>query len=260
MKVRFNSLINKIFNIYYYLTKIVLKLALGIVFSSLLLNATFKNTVYETPLAISLEKGEYTVDTYFYNNGGILNKVAVGLNTFINLGIIEYMDGLIGNSKIKFSYPNVSAKIRFTDKPYDSYNFAIGYDAFYKGGFSPSHKKIHGVYFVYTQGFLLLDSPQFFSTGVRQPLLYEIIQPDIFFSLYLNLSKFFNLSIEIDNIHLGKQYNYYFILNNSFIFKPVEELGIQFTIQGALEHIPNSNIKPKMDWSRSFRIYYSSFF
>lgn len=222
--------------------------------------ASYKTTVYDTPTAISLEKGEYNLESFFYGNGGMLFKFNVGINTHFNLGGMEYIDRLIGSERPIFSIPNVTARIRFTDQPLDSYNFAIGYDSLYNGTFHPTGKKLHGVYFVYTQGFMMLDAPQFFSVGVRQPLLYEIIQPDVFASIYFNLFEFFNLAVEINNLHFAKQYDYYFILNNVIIFKPFEELGIEFNLQMALTHNPDPNVKSEMMFSKEIRIFYQSFF
>lgn len=220
----------------------------------------YKSTILDTPTAISLEKGEYHIDSFFYEEGSILFKFNIGINTFINLGGTEYVDHLIGREVPKPQIPNVSVRIRFTDKPVDSYNLAIGFDSLYHGTFSPIEEKLYGAYFVFTKGFMLFERPQLFSVGIRQPLLFEVIEPDVFASLYLDFFEYFNYALEVDGVHFNKQYNYYFILNQEFIFRPVQEIGIGFNLQMGLPYEEDATRKPSAVFSKEIRIYYQSFF
>ncbi len=219
-----------------------------------------KTTIYDTPTALTLEQGEFQTSTFFYADNSFLLKFGIGAHRIINLGVSEYVDNLLGNRKMKWSIPNAFVKIRFTDLPDDSHNFAIGFDSFYNGSLNPFDEKIYGVYLVYTLGFNFgneyISGPQLFSVGVRYPLIYEKGDINIFASIFFNLFTYFNFGFEISNIHFADQYKYNFILNSIFTFKISEEFQISLNFQlGLLDGSDD-----KFDSSRDLRLVYRNFF
>ena len=160
----------------------------------------YKTTIYDTPTAITLEQGEYSVETFLYGSGGLLFKFGVGAHKIINLGVIEYVDNLLGNRPMKWEIPNAFVKIRFTDLPDDSHNVALGFDSFYNGSLNPFNEKIYGLYLVYTYGFNFgneqVSGPQLVSFGIRYPLIYEQGNVNIFASIFFNLFSYFNIGLE----------------------------------------------------------------
>ena len=221
---------------------------------------SYKTTIYDTPTALTLEQGEYSVETFFYKDGGILFKFGVGAHKIINLGVIEYIDNLLGNKGMRWVIPNAFAKIRFTDLPDDSHNVALGFDTFYNGSLTPFNEKIYGLYLVYTYGFNFgnehISGPQLVSIGIRYPLIYEKGNVNVFASIFFNLFDYFNIGLEIHNVHFTEQYKYHFILNNILLFRVTEEFQISLNFQlGLLE-----NTNSKFEFSREIRLVYQNFF
>ncbi len=230
------------------------------------LGAQTVESLLDTPNGLSLERGEYSLETYLYGSGGLFLKFGVGINSYINLGLTEYIDQLIGTNQAKPSLPNAYLKIRipfFLTKANSSLDLAFGFDALYKGSFSPFEKKSYGAFSVITIGFPMFEnifnSPHYFSVGLRMPLLFELAEPDLFASLHIRFIEFFELASEIQNIHFSKQYKYYFINNNIAMFRLPYGFSLDFTFQLAGEIIEESN-KVKERYGFSMRLMFKDFF
>lgn len=202
------------------------------------LGAATKVVLFDTPTALSMERGEYSVDTYFFKDGGILLKSGAGINKHVNLGVIAYVYRLIGfGQKVGFQIPNVYGHFRATAEGDESINFAMGYNSMYNGSFSPFRLPSYGFYAVMTTGFprqtVFLESPHFFSFGLRLPVFHQFAEPDLFVSFHLRFTPVFEFATEMSNMHFRKQYEYYFINNNVFIFNIFDKASVNVALQVA---------------------------
>ncbi|BBM88517.1 hypothetical protein COTS27_00198 [Spirochaetota bacterium] len=194
--------------------------------------------IFETPTALTLERGEFRIGTHYYDSGGLFFRAEFGASPYFNLGIVEYFDNLIGTNPDVPSIPNAyaKAKIPLPSGKLTSLDLAFGYDAIYRGNFKPFGKtKLYGIYSVLTLGFAWapekLYSPHYFSFGVRYPLIFKMDTPDAFFSLHLRFHKYFQFATELSNIHLGRTSRFR-ILNNNVI---ITELGYGITLKTTLQ-------------------------
>ncbi len=179
--------------------------------------------IFETPTALSLERGEFHITTHFYQDGGLLLRAGVGASSYFNLGIIEYFDKLIGTETGTPSIPHayVKVKIPLPSGRLASLDLAFGYDSLYRGNFKPFTEKLYGIYGVLSLGLpwfsQTLLAPHYFSFGVRYPIIFKTDTPDAFLSLYFRFSETIQLATELSNLHLGKTSRYRFI-NNTALF------------------------------------------
>lgn len=221
-------------------------------------------TLFDTPTALSMERGQFTIDSFFIQDGGVVVKAGAGVNKHVNLGIIEYVYDLIGNDRVRFQIPHVYGHFRVTALGDESYNFALGYNSLYNGSFSPFSKPSYGFYAVMTIGFpqqkTFLQSPHFFSFGLRLPVYHEFAEPDLFASLHLRFTPFLEFASEIENIHFSKQYEYYFINNNMIIINLFDTVSIDIAIQigGRINKDVPQGLTTLV--GRSLRIRFQSFF
>ncbi len=220
--------------------------------------------VFETQTAVVSDQGAYAFEFNFYNNGGVQGKAGLAISSFFELGVIEYIDGLIGKEKVTFNVPGVFAKIKFTDNAVEKWNFSFGYDALYSGSFSEYADKRYGVYGVFSKGFFfILPLPHVYSVGIVYPVVPDEGTLNFYSSIISSFNEMFSLGIELTSLSLEDRKNYNFINNWSFNFNLNEQFSIQFTLQLGSRNEYNAQDsleKTIIDYSRNVRLVYGSFF
>jgi hypothetical protein len=220
--------------------------------------------LFDTPTALSFEQGEYNIHFTVYQGGGILLKGGLGISERIHLGIMEFVDGLIGKDENKWQIPGIFGKIVFSSCDPLALNVAAGYDSFYNGSFTEYVDKSYGPFISLSKGFLLVaEDPHLFSFGIRYPIVKNKDgRPELFVSQYINLGPVFSYAVEMHDITFNKKAKYSLINNHIAEIRFGEFLYFQFIFQIALstgreEYISS---KSKAYFSRNIRLGYSNYF
>ena len=219
------------------------------------------NNVYSTPTAIGLEKGSYQGEFFIYDSGGLGIKARVGLSKYIYLGVIEYIDNVIGSADVVWHIPGVLAKISFTGQGEEGFNVALGWDLLNTGLFSEYSDLVYGTHLVFTKGFFFFKSqaPHLFSIGSKVVLTREPYRGYLFASAYFRLFPFLDWGVEFDNIALTTDARYHFVNNQVINFNITENFSLKFIFQIA---VPNTTEEVNFEDinSRSLVITYENFF
>ena len=125
--------------------------------SSIIAYGIAVNDIYTTPTAINPERGFYQLHFDLYEAGGLGLRASVGLNKYIYLGLIEYIDGFIGAGEMTWNIPGVLAKVSFLGREEEAFNVALGWDMLNAGSFSDFSVPVSGPYLTFTKGWF---SPQ----------------------------------------------------------------------------------------------------
>ncbi|NLH38681.1 MAG: YjbH domain-containing protein [Elusimicrobia bacterium] len=116
-------------------------------------------SLIDIPTAGVLDYSNFAVKTRFYNNGGVLAYMNVGVLNRMNLGASFMVDRLIGSqSPVKFIRPEIQVKFRFYDGGYYLPAMALGYDGqgyYYDSKREEFMQKGKGLYLVGSKEVLL---------------------------------------------------------------------------------------------------------
>lgn len=228
-------------------------------FGSLFSNGS--DRVLDTPTAINPDKGSYRVEFTFYSGNGIYTRATLGINPFLSMGIMEYIDGFIGNDRIQFHVPGVQAKLSFLDNPLEGYNFAIGYDALNTGSFSQHEEKLYAAYGVLTKGwFLVAPSPHLFNLGFKWPIFKKSNYPIPFTSLLFNLGPILSYGIELDSFGFSENDPYSFLNSHIIKLSIGESVNVSLSIQIAAINSGNQIRETKGNIGRNITLGYLNYF
>jgi hypothetical protein len=113
----------------------------------------------DIPTAGVLDYSNFSVKTRFYNNGGVLAHMNVGVLNRLNLGASFMIDRFIGSEgPVKFVRPEIQVKFRFYDGGYYIPAMAVGYDGqgyYYNSDKEKFMQKAKGLYLVGSKEILL---------------------------------------------------------------------------------------------------------
>lgn len=189
---------------------------------------------FDTPTGLARDKGEVGISLTAYDGGGLNVQASMALAPFLELGVVGYATGLIGNGAAKFEIPGISGKIRFTDSAPEGFNVAVGYMPLFHGGFSEGTIHPYGPYAVATKGFFLwAPLPHLFSFGAAYPLVPEPGRPMAFVSLALHFGSLLQYLVEVTDVNFNPESAYDFINNHSLRLNLGEHLAIQAVFQWA---------------------------
>lgn len=91
-------------------------------------------TLIDKPTAGMLKRSQYRIGTNFYENGGVLVDIEVGLLQRFSFGISYGGSGIIGSDKVTMNdWPGVKAKIRLVEEGTMAPAIALGFDSQGKG-------------------------------------------------------------------------------------------------------------------------------
>jgi hypothetical protein len=119
--------------------------------------------IIDKPTAGMLHRGSYYVSAGFFEQGGVLFGVSVGLIDRFNFGISYGGTDILGTNKPRMNpYPGVNVKIRIVDESLVAPAVAIGFDWQGKGPYIDDLKryttKSPGFYAVASQNYAILGN------------------------------------------------------------------------------------------------------
>ena len=95
--------------------------------------------IVDKPTAGMLKRGNYSIRTNFFERGGVLIGIAVGVVDNFSFGISYGGTSIIGSDKIGMNpLPGVSAKLRLVDESVTMPAIALGFDSQGKGPYVDS--------------------------------------------------------------------------------------------------------------------------
>ena len=219
------------------------------------------NNVFNTPTAINPEKGSYQIDFNLYHSGGIGVKASVSLSKYLQLGLIEYIDNIIGSGQVTFNPPGVLGRISFTGQGEEGYNVAIGWDILNTGSFSEFPSLVSGPYLTMSKGFFLISqSPHIVTVGSKVTVTSQPHRIYMFTSILFRFFSFLEWGMEIDNIPLYEGAKYHFINNQILGFNITENLTLKLIFQIAVNFDTISDVAFEQINSRNISFNYQNFF
>ena len=215
---------------------------------------------FDTPTALNSEQGEYQIGFSFYDRGGLMAYADIGINSFLSIGVKNYIDGVIGSEDISVGTPGVILKLKVTDHPAESWNVAIGYNTIYNGSFYEYDQRLYGLYAVLSRGFFYIMSyPHIFSVGIHYPLIPVSGNLSIFSSFITQFNEILATGVELSNIQFtSEEKKFYFIGNWIVALNLSEQLTLKFIMQAAQKH--NDNQPPTFEFSRNILLFYKNYF
>ena len=120
-------------------------------------------TLIDKPTAGMLKRSQYRIGTNFYEHGGVLADIEVGLLVRFSFGIAYGGSGVIGSDKVTMNeWPGVKAKLRLIEEGTVPPAIAIGFDSQGKGPWVDSTSrytfKSPGFYAVASKNYQLLGN------------------------------------------------------------------------------------------------------
>ncbi|MFN4245923.1 MAG: hypothetical protein ACK4F9_07265 [Brevinematia bacterium] len=188
----------------------------------------------------TMTKGMFNINFVMYSEGGVLSKIYVGLWDFFTLGVIEDIQGIVGNSSVSFSIPIAAIKLNILNEV-NGFSLSIAFDQFSYGisgtAFNPDYytKSLYGIHIpmsIRYKSFFNYYSD--FVFGVKFPLLpvgdVSFANTSVFSSTYVKFSEFFMVSFGIDNLFISSER----ITNSSIFaeakFSPVRSFSVSMIL------------------------------
>ena len=189
--------------------------------------------IFDTQSAVGGEKGSYTVHLSTYKHGGILVRTGISINRFIHLGIMEFVDGLLGSGENRWHIPGIYGKVSVLNHPEEGWNLAFGWDVINNGSILwYEDSPVYGPHVVLTKGFFLgAQNPHIWNVGSKMALTHSKREFFPFTSVYFRIVAFLDYGIEIDNITFRENAKYHFINNHLLSFNITDHFSIQFIFQ-----------------------------
>lgn len=197
---------------------------------------TYEYSLGPNQTPYTLTKGMFKIDFLMYSQGSILLKMYVGLWDFFTIGLLEDIQGVIGNSDVSLSIPLASLKLNILNE-INGFSLSLVFDNISYGtsgkAFNPDYysKILYGIHIPMAIRYRsLFDSYSDFVFGVKFPLLpvgdAQFINTSLFASTYVKFSDVLNISFGIDNFFFSPER-----MTNSSIFadikfSPTRSLGI----------------------------------
>lgn len=227
--------------------------------------ATEPNEIVELPTAGILPKGTFTIQSNFFNNGGMRLRFLLSPFTNFTLGISYSGTNIIGSGEVNFQHlPGVQIKFRFFDERITFPALSIGLST---QGFGNYYKELErfqtyspGIYLVASKGFKNFFGIFDVSLGINYSLepkpnrrginLYGGFSQFIFKYLQLNLE--YNSTLDESNkdvmLHKG-------LLNFSTAFLLKPNVKIELILKDLLK-----NFRSNTGIERNILIQYSGEF
>lgn len=185
---------------------LILLITIAII-AAMRLNSVEPVDLIDTPSAYTLDRGFYNVGFFVYDNGGIYVRTLIGITENITLGVSETVDYAISPNAAVWHIPMVIARLRLLGGPPDAFHLALGFGPqAYSSIGQRLGEPVQGAYLVARKGFAFIvpDIFQFFTLGVRYPLLPETYRQQNFVSAFAGFStrigKEFEVKLEAANI------------------------------------------------------------
>ncbi len=223
----------------------------------------------DIPTATTILRGYYDIDFLAYGRGGIMTRISIGLTDRIMLGIIEDVDGAIGNHRPDWNIPGVLIKLNLIYPEPDSLGLAIGYDSLLAGEYGKVYNNqlsddlVYGFYIACSKPVILFKGEQFWHFGLRFPILPPAArEKGKNISLYTGLNIIINTELmiagEIENIYInsGRNRGSEIIYNLGLRYNFSEFLNIAVNLQ----YTQSREINPTDRASRALRIGYQNIF
>jgi len=202
----------------------------------------------DTPTAITLPRGDFSVGLTGYDGGGLLTKAIIGLHDKVYLGASIDIENAIGENTARMNIPGVVGKIRFTDGWEDFPIFiSLGYDSFYSGAKgkiynaeNPYNRMIYGPNVTITKPIYLFGMEQHVHGGVRTPIQPYYVPEDtsMYFSMDFPIGSFIPI-FEIERIYFNNQRMKEILFNLGLRFQFFESLAIELDFMFGIDQKPN---------------------
>ncbi len=158
-------------------------------------------SLIDIPTAGVVDYSNFYLKSRFYNNGGFLGYMNVGMLQNFNLGVSFMIDRLIGSqTPVKMVKPELQLKYRFYDGGYYMPALAIGYDGqgfYYDKNLKKYMQKSKGVYVVGSKEVFL---PSFLLSGGLNIPDYDEEYLYSFVGFSYNVEDSFIIMCEFDNL------------------------------------------------------------
>jgi len=158
-------------------------------------------SLIDVPTASVLDRDNFSIKTRFYNSGGVLTYLGVGILDQLTLSSSFMVDNLIGSQdNVKMVKPELQIKFRFYDGGYYIPALAIGYDGqgyYYDRNMEEYMQKGKGLYIVGTKEVFL---PNFLMHAGFNIPDYDDGYLYSFVGFNYNLEDKLNLMLEFDNM------------------------------------------------------------
>jgi hypothetical protein len=207
--------------------------------------------VIDKPTAGMLRRADYYISTNFFQRGGVLTSVSVGLFDRFSFGISYGGTGIIGPDKIEMNpLPGVRVKLRITQETTLSPAIAIGFDSQGKEPYVDSLNR----YTIKSPGFYAVGSKNYELMGIlslHAGINYSLENKDgdkdlnLFFGAEKSLGEIFSVLAEYDfavndnNEKIGRGRGYF---NLGFRLSAGEGLIIGFDLKNVTQNQRNIKI------------------
>ena len=180
-----------------------------------------------------------------YDGGGFNTRFQVGLFDIFDLGVSENFDGLIGSGDINVNIPGAAMKLTVL-KDFYNFNWAVGFDSFAYGrngtyystnNSTNSASTIYGFYTVGGFRYSMFGGNDFFSFGLRFPLLPEgfrdIRNTSLFMAFTLSAQRYFSAGIGLENMYLSFDRGDRILPTLSLNLNPIPDFRCSLILQAA---------------------------
>ena len=217
--------------------------------------ATIEPTMLiDKPTAGLLKRGSYSVSSNFFQNGGVLVGISVGLFEPFTFGISYGGTNIIGPNKIDMNpFPGVNAKLRIVSESSLAPALAVGFDSQGKEPYLNADTlkrytiKSPGVYLAASKNYEFLGNLSFHS-GINRSM--ETIDGDKDLDVYVGTEKSIGRDISImleydfatndnNNYAVGKGKGY---LNFGFRWTLGKGLVVGFNLKNLTKNQANVNV------------------
>ncbi|MGC8767282.1 MAG: hypothetical protein ACP5QP_06280 [Brevinematia bacterium] len=200
---------------------------------------TYEDSIGPNISPYCLTKGSYKLRFLIYSEGSILSKLVVGLWDIFSFGIIEDIEGIIGNNKVILSIPLVNLKLNLINE-WNGFSISLAIDNYSLGNsgkaFNPDYysRNLYGLHIPMAIRYKSIFNYSDLVFGLKIPLLpindVDIINSSLYVSTYLKPSEYITISGGIDNLFPTPQR----ITNSSIFgevrFSPTRSLSISILL------------------------------
>jgi hypothetical protein len=218
-------------------------------------NATIEPTMLiDKPTAGLLKRGSYSVTSNFYQNGGVLVGLAVGIFEPFSFGISYGGTDIIGQNKIEMNpLPGVQAKLRIYNESTMAPAIAVGFDSQGKEPYFNADTlkrytiKSPGIYLVASKNYAMMGNLSLHG-GLNRSLEQTDGDADLnfFVGAEKSLGKDISIMMEYDFANndnsghaIGKGYGY---LNFGFRWSWGKGLIVGFNLKNITKNQDNVNV------------------
>lgn len=201
---------------------------------------TYEYSIGPNQTPYTLSRGMFKIDFIVYSQGSVLLKLHVGLWEFLTVGIVEDIQGIIGNSPITMNIPLASMKLNIINEM-NSFSLSVAIDSFSYGltgkAFSPDYysKTLYGIHLPMSIRYKsIFNSYSDLVFGAKFPILpvgdVNVINTALFLSTYVKFSEVFAISFGVDNLFLSSERVTNSSIFSEFKFSPTRSLGLSLIL------------------------------